>query len=301
MNNNKQVFSGILLTAASAIGFGLLPFFTSFAKNAGMNTWDCLAGRYLGSALVMLLIIRGHRQSLEVAKEAAIKIIIIGIFAFGITSAFLLLGYMHAPTGKVTAIHFLYPSIVMLFSIAAKKEKATIFSIIATIISLIALFMITAPSSASEKMDAFGFLFSACSSISFAAYVLSLDTPLIKSINNNVLVFYLSLSSGLFFLAAAVICASVSVHPPITSSAILPMLGMITLSSALPACFFSLGTRKLGAPASSILSMLEPVTAAIFGAIFLDEALSGMFVIGLVLIIAAGACISFSRMHRSNQ
>ena len=295
-SRTRNILTGIILTALSAIGFGLLPFFTFHAKAAGMNTWDCLAGRYLGSSLVMLAIIKAEGHSLSIKRRTAVHVSAIGVFAFGITSAFLLLGYTHAPTGKVTAIHFLYPAIVMLISIMLRKEKLRIVSVFATAASLAGLMLITLPSG-SGRMDTLGFIFSACSSVTFAAYVLSLDTPELKALDNSVLVFYLSLSSGCFFLLIAVITAMIQGHPAISREAFLPMLGMVLISSAMPASFFSLGTRKLGAPVSSILSMFEPVTAAIVGTLFLNEEMSSSFALGLILIIAAATSISLSKMH----
>ncbi len=295
-SRSETILTGIILTTLSAIGFGLLPFFTYHAKASGMNTWDCLAGRYLGSSLMMLAIIKvkGHRLAIE--RKTAIRVSAAGIFAFGMTSAFLLMGYTHAPTGKVTAIHFLYPAIVMLISIALGKEKLRMVSIFATAASLAGLMLITLPSG-TERMDTLGFIFSACSSVTFAIYALSLDTHLMKALDNSVLVFYLSLSSGFFFLLIAVLTAMLNGHPAISAEAFMPMLGMVLVSSAMPASFFSLGTRKLGAPVSSILSMFEPVTAAVTGALFLGEKMSSSFALGLALIIAASTSISLSKMH----
>lgn len=146
-------------------------------------------------------------------------------------------------------------------------------------------------------MDGLGVLFSAASSVTFAIYVLSLASHDFTELDNSVLVFYLSLSSGLFFLTIALVTAAASGHAAISLSVVPPMLGMVILASAMPASLFSLGTRRLGPTASSILSMLEPVTAAVVGAVFLGEAISGSFAIGLILILIASTAISLSKMH----
>lgn len=295
-SKTKSILIGIMMTAASAVGFGLLPFFTSYAKAAGFNTWDCLAGRYLGSAFFLALLIKLRGHSIRTDGRHILKLSLVGIFAFGITSAFLLLGYMHAPTGKVTAIHFLYPTIVMLLSAATGREKLKAVSIAAAVVSLSGLLFISIPGG-SGSMDGLGVLFSAASSVTFAIYVLALASHDFTELDNSVLVFYLSLSSGLFFLTIALVTAAASGHAAISLSVVPPMLGMVLLASAMPASLFSLGTRRLGPTASSILSMLEPVTAAVVGAVFLGETMSGSFAIGLILILIASTAISLSKMH----
>ncbi len=73
---------------------------------------------------------------------------------------------------------------------------------------------------------------------------------------------------------------------------ILSCLGMAVVACILPYVFYSEGLRYTEAGQASVMASLEPVTAAVLGAVFFKESMPAFKLLGMALVIGAIALIN---------
>ncbi len=293
---------GIAASILSAIGFGLLPTFNAGGEAAGLDTWDRIAIRFFGTAVILLPVLLLRKQDPRLPKGLRFRMFLVAVFAFGMTSVFLFFGYKYAPTGLVTVLHFNYPLIVMLMCSATGTEKLSPSTVAAAFASLLGLTIIIEPWHAGGATIQ-GIFLALASAVTFAFYVMSLNRQEIKRLDNTVLIFWLSFFSGSVALGFVVIRAVIEGgHPPVDiPSAMLPVLGLIVCSTIGAASLFSIGNRLVGGTTASILSMCEPVTAVLLGWLVLGEQLRTTFLFGAVLVLASATMISVVRIREQDR
>lgn len=77
------------------------------------------------------------------------------------------------------------------------------------------------------------------------------------------------------------------------NSAALPLFaGIGVLGAGLSFVFYVIGLREVAPAIASIVAMVEPVTASLFGVVILNESLTGSQVIGMALILVAVTALS---------
>jgi len=77
------------------------------------------------------------------------------------------------------------------------------------------------------------------------------------------------------------------------NSADLPLFaGIGVLGAGLSFVFYVIGLREVAPAIASIVAMVEPVTASLFGVVILNESLAGSQVIGMALILVAVTALS---------
>lgn len=293
---STQRLKGILFVILSAIGFGLLPILNASGKAAGLNTWDRLAIRYFGSAILLLPVLLIMRKNFALPKGLHLRVMFISVFAFGVTSALLFFGYQYAPTGMVTVLHFIYPMVVMLLCTITGREKASKTAVVAVLVSLAGLIIIIEPWKAGAAQP-LGIVLAVASAVTFALYVMGLNQSAIKKLDNMVLVFWLAFYSGAVFLVISVCHMFIAGgHVPVdVPRAILPALGLTVVATIGSASLFSIGNRLIGGTTASILSMFEPVTAVLIGWLVLGEQLHPTFLVGAIMVLVSTVVISVSK------
>ncbi len=293
---------GIAASVLSAIGFGLLPTLNAGGEAAGLDTWDRIAIRFFGTAMILIPVLLLRKQNPKLPKGLWLRMFLLSVFAFGLTSVLLFFGYRHAPTGLVTVLHFNYPLIVMLMCAATGTEKLSPSIVAAAGASILGLTIIIEPWH-TGMAPAQGIFLALASAVTFACYVMSLNRPEIKRLDNTVLIFWLSFFSGSVALGYVVVRTIVEGgHPPVDiPSAMLPVLGLIVCSTIGAASLFSIGNRLVGGTPASILSMCEPVTAVLLGWLVLGEQLRTTFLFGAVLVLASATMISVVRIREQDR
>jgi DME family drug/metabolite transporter len=96
---------------------------------------------------------------------------------------------------------------------------------------------------------------------------------------------------ALFLACLAPPWRSLPAHP----DAIPALLGLAVVATLLPNLFFLLALGRLEAGVAAILATLEPVVAALYGAVLLGEVLGTGQVFGVTLIAASAAWLAISR------
>jgi drug/metabolite transporter (DMT)-like permease len=279
---------GYIAIIISAICYGCNPLFSAMGTELGFSVPWQLAIRFLGTSLPIGMYLIVRKRPLLLPWKTLWRILLSGIGTFGMTSVLLYESYRFAPSGIDTTIHFLYPVFVMVLSVLMGREKPQWRLVVAVVIALVALLCIIQPWTVRGARGE-GVLLALASSLTFSCYVLFLGRNDIRKVDASVLVFWLCLSAGLFCLVLAM-----AVDGPLAKSSVAMtpanfwfLLLQPLVTSVAASTLFAFGAQRIGGTRASILSMFEPATAVVVGALVLGESLSSWFGMGFLLLLCS--------------
>ena len=213
----------------------------------------------------------------------------LGGSAFGLTGFLLFSSYHYIPTGIATVFHFTTPLFVHLILFFVFRERLPVKIILSILSALIGLFAVFY---SVGDLAVAGIICAAASGFTNAVYMISIERSGYKDINGFIVVFYMTLFSGLFFTLLSFFKYGFifSGNRSFFAYSFLTAL----LCTVLPSAFVTKGIQLIGSSKGSVLSLLEPLTSVILGAVFLDESLNkfsmmGIFIVLCSIVFAAGS------------
>lgn len=237
--------------------------------------------RMLIAAAIMLVIFRPRLRGRS--REAWIGIVLYGV-AMAAMNMFLYQAIDRIPLGVATTLDFLGPCLVAFF--ASRRLREGLLAIVAFIgVVLLAGF--------GGPFDPIGLMWGALAGASFAGYTL-LAPRIGKS------------DGGLQSVALSVTVAAILTLPfsaPHIADVQLPQWGLLAISALIgTALAFSVDTiagRLTSASTLGVFFAFDPVVGTIVGALFLGDVLGLTALVGILLIVAAGAGIVWSAGKQS--
>lgn len=279
---------GYIAIIISAICYGCNPLFSAMGTELGFSVPWQLAIRFLGTSLPIGMYLIVRKRPLLLPWKTLWRILLSGIGTFGMTSVLLYESYRFAPSGMDTTIHFLYPVFVMVLSVLMGREKPQWRLVVAVVIALVALLCIIQPWTVRGARGE-GVILALASSLTFSCYVLFLGRNDIRKVDASVLVFWLCLSAGLFCIALALASDGPLKEASLVmgSSRLRFLILQPLVTSVVASTLFAFGAQRIGGTRASILSMFEPATAVVVGALVLGESLSPWFGMGFLLLLCS--------------
>ncbi len=274
------------MVAISGLSFGTLSVFNRQLSAAGLTVPQMLTVRFVGGALVLwgVAFLRREVQPLTRAK----------LFGFGglgllyVAEAWL---YFEAsqriPIGLTALLLYLFPSLVMLVSWLALGERPGPRGAFALALSSVGIAL--AVGAPAGRLDLTGVALGASTAVVYTGYILlgarvQPGTP--ASLSSAVLMSFAALG---FAVGAAV----QGPPPPSTAFSAWPAaLGLVVVGTAIPIPLLLFGMTRIGASRASIISTLEPISAAVCGLVFLHEGLTPLQWLGGALVLAAVITLS---------
>ena len=128
----------------------------------------------------------------------------------------------------------------------------------------------------------FGAFLAVASGIFFAYYMIGMDHSSIRYMSPYVFNFYLVMMNSVVIFLLGMITKSIVLMP--LKGYFLSMI-VAVLTSLIGVVLFQKGICCLGASLTAILSTLEPITSVFVGILFLGESLTGMKIIGCILVL----------------
>ena len=259
MNNYK----GIIYAILSSIAFGIMPIFAKIAYKNGSNPTSSLLFRFLISGLILLLYLNFKKVSIKISVKQFLLLFFIGMFGYTITTITLFVSYNYLDSGLATALHYIYPALVCIFSFILYKENITKEKIFSLVLSIIGVYSLIAFES--KTLNILGIFLALFSGLGYAINVISLSFKSIKSLDNRVVTMYICFGASL--------------------GMIISYLGLSIISTIASMLFLLKAIKLIGSTSASILATFEAVVSIIMGIIFLNEKLTFALILGTSLII----------------
>ncbi|KOP23847.1 hypothetical protein AMR41_23685 [Hapalosiphon sp. MRB220] len=237
------------------------------------------------------------------SKQVLLLSIVSGCFLF-LSQVLIYIAISQIATGVAIALLFVYPAISALLAWSLLREQPTSFRFGAIASIFVGQMMILAGDTGVGTGNAFvGSIAALVSGIAFAFYIIltricaSKLHPVPFTLINFATMLVLSLVGLIIPLP---ITWSLQVNPNKLLELILSafILGVLTLFGYV---FNNIGVRKLGATRSAIIGATVPVLTVILTGLIIQETLQPAQVLGVLLVTAGAAAISYEKMRNHTQ
>ena len=197
------------------------------------------------------------------------------------------------PIALAAILLYLSPIFVLLFSALLLKERITIPKILFALVIFVGIGMVFNIKN-DNQFNTLGLVYGIGAGITFALYSVLGKRLMEKNETLDVVTYSFGLGGlGLFILS--LLRSEINFIYPIQTWTLLVILGLVP--TLLAFILYNSGLRKIKASEASILSTLEPITAAILGSIFLSETLMPPQILG-VFIVIIGIILSNIRSNK---
>ncbi|HJU84838.1 MAG TPA: DMT family transporter, partial [Holophagaceae bacterium] len=269
--------------------FGLLPVFNRLAAAQGLGVPTLLGLRFLvaGAALWAWLLLRG--EPLALTGRQRLGFIFMGLL-YVFESGLYFLSSRRIPGALTALLLYLYPALVAIWEWAAGRHPLKGRGLLALLCSLAGTAL--AVGSPGKGTDPMGLAMGLMTALGYTVYMV-VGAKLQKGASALLSSAWIMASAGLVFLAIAL--AGRNWQPAVALQAWKPLLGLIVICTVLPIPLLLAGMARIGAARASVMSTLEPLGAAAFGALILGEWLRPLQWTGGALILAAVVLLSFER------
>ena len=286
MNERKGIFYAIL----SGFFYGFLGYFGTNVINENISIYTMTFWRFVISGVFIGAILLLKRETIHENWKEFFKILFAATIFYTGCANFYFLACEHLGTGLSMVIMFTFPIFVMLsnwFFDDLRIPKIYYYSIALILLGLFFLIDITKIS-----LDMLGFGLALLAAICYAAYVVLSKK---SSLSPSVALFAVSLGCSIASLISAILHNSFMI--PNTFSAWVNIFGIGILSTAIPILLLLASLKHTTAEKTSLLSVLKPIFVVIFGVLFLEERMTSMKVLGIIIILA-GAFMT--TIHKDN-
>jgi drug/metabolite transporter (DMT)-like permease len=275
---------GYLLIAAASAIWGTMGIFGKLAFAYGVDPVTLTALRILISSITALVLTALFKRNLlKIKRKDAPHLIVFGVFAVALQR----IAYFYTvdlTTATIAAIMFYtYPIFVTVYASVFLKEKITFSTIIAIALAFSGVTLVIKAYEASWlNANMLGLAFGMLTSILFALYFLMAKKLRERYTNWTLLVYgdgigAMALIPALFYSSSQIVSYSLNLWYLILVIAWLPSLMAYLL--------FSYALKYVKSAKGSVLSVIEPLSAAAFSTTILGENLEQLQLLGVALAL----------------
>lgn len=276
--------TGAALVALSALGYSMNPIFGKFAYQAGATAVTMLTIRYILAALGLwaMMAYRGEGRGLTVIRR--LQLLALG-GAMGMVSLLYFVALEHIGASLATGIFYTYPAMVALVGLA-RGEGLTRLGLAGLLLTAAGTWLLLG-----NNLGGFtwgGALLILCSAGLYALYIVVSD-PWTRGTAPTVSATYVTTGAALVYAAIWIV-----IQPPLPSAGAYLAGGGLALCSTIFALItYFAGLPGVGSTRAAIISTLEPVFTALLAVLLLNEHLSMVQTVGILLVVAGAVAAQF--------
>ena len=260
---------GILYAAVSSATFGLAPFFSISLLAIGYSSFEVLTYRWGVATVVLLVFAFLTKCDFHIGYKDFKTIFGLSLLR-ALTSFSLVIAYQNIASGVASIIHFMYPLAVAVTMAVFFREKKSIVTFAAIVLSLVGASLLSSGNIEYNGGNRMMGLIAACISVfSYAGYIIGIRKTRAVEVNSTVLTCYVMGLGALFFLLGGL--------------------------------FYDEGVRlvkavKLAGPTlTSLLGALEPLTAVLVGVFVFKELFTTYSALGIILVVISVSLVLFQQ------
>lgn len=284
----RITIKGLFYASLSSASFGFSPLFSLALIAAGLTNFDVLSYRWFVAAVVLVIYALCKKKTLRLISFGETWKVILLSALRAITSITLLVGYANIASGIASTINFMYPVIVALCMMIFYGEDRSWINVVAIFLSIFGVYLMASGDGLIVEggNTALGLACSIISAFSFAAYYIIMKKTKADKIESVKFTTWIMLLSALYFIAAGFIVDG-KITIVTDGKAWMNILGLGLWATMVSNFTGVKAIRRIGPTLTSILGALQPLTAVILGAAFLDEHLGISSITGIAMILVA--------------
>ena len=274
---------GYLAGIVSGITYGMNPLFGVPVIKKGLDVNSLLFYRYGVATLLMLAFMLVAKKQIRISWRQFGLMAILGAMFTG-CSITLFEAYKYIPSGIATSILYVYPIMVALIMMIFGQFPTwqTWVSIFAGVAGAVLLSL----KGGGGFIDWRGIALVVVSGLCYTLFIVIVNlSKQVKAIPNLTLTFYC------FFVGSVLLFAlsgfGVHLNPVPDAVSWLNVLGLAVLPTAVATITLAASSKAVGATKTSVLGILEPLTAIFIGTLVFHEPLTLNVAIGVALILFA--------------
>ena len=280
---NSKLNWGYVAGIVSGITYGMNPLFGVPVINKGLDVNSLLFYRYGVATMLMLVFMFAARKQIRVTWKQFRLMTLLGVL-FTACSLTLFEAYKYIPSGIATSILYVYPIMVAVIMMFFRQFPTwqTWVSIFAGVIGAVMLSL----KGEGGFIDWRGIALVVASGLCYTVFIVIVNqSKSVKALPNLTLTFYCFLIGTIMLFALSRF--GVDLNPVPDAVSWLNVLGLAVLPTVVATITLAASTKSVGATKTSILGILEPLTAILIGTLVFHEPFTIAVAIGVVLILFA--------------
>lgn len=293
-------FRGVLFVAIGAASYGILATFVKYANNQGFGTAGLAFSQYLfGALLLSILAILFSKKSTSTRTKSKglnpkLKLILFGSF-LGLTSSFYYLSIQYVPVsvGIILLMQTIWMGVVLEFFTA--RAQVSKLKVLGAIIAIFGTMLAAKVFETDIELNLKGVGFGLLAALSFTGVMFSTSKVALQLpnlIRTQYLVYGGLLAIILFWNVQIIHEFNLTVF--VEWGIFLGFFGTI-----LPPLLFNRGFPIIGTGLGSIIAALEIPISVLSAYWVLNEAISGLQWLGIVIILFAVVMINLRKKRKS--
>ena len=274
---------GYLAGIISGITYGMNPLFGVPVINKGLDVNSLLFYRYGVATLLMLAFMLVAKKQIRISWRQMGLMVILGVLFTG-CSITLFEAYKYIPSGVATSILYVYPIMVALIMMIFGQFPTwqTWVSILAGVVGAVLLSL----KGGGGFIDWRGIALVVASGLCYTLFIVIVNlSKQVKAIPNLTLTYYCFLVGSVVLFALSGF--GVHLNPVPDTVSWLNVIGLAVLPTAVATITLAASSKAVGATKTSVLGILEPLTAIFIGTLVFHEPLTLNVAIGVALILFA--------------
>ncbi len=283
MEKRGNIQWGYLAGIISGITYGMNPLFGVPVINKGLDVNSLLFYRYGVATLLMLIYMLIAKRQIRISWKQFGLMTLLGVLFTG-CSITLFEAYKYIPSGIATSILYVYPIMVALIMMFFKQYPSwqTWVSIFAGVAGAVLLSL----KGDGGFIDWRGIVLVVASGLCYTLFIVIVNlSKQVKAIPNLTLTFYCFMIGTVMLFALSRFGLRLNAVPDAGSW--LNVLGLAVLPTAVATITLAASTKAVGATKTSVLGILEPLTAIVIGTLVFKEVFTLNVAIGVALILFA--------------
>ena len=276
----KLRYPGMVI--GSTIIYGTIPTLMKLTFPYGGNGILSTLYTCLFALPVLYLWMRKEKVSLRVSPEIARKLLILSLGTCP-TSIMLYLSYSYLPVGMATTLHFIYPAAAAVYLFVFYHEHFSLVNLLALVMAFAGVICLSVSHLAGDSVV--GMVLAVGSGLTWAFYIVYLDRSGLTSLPPCQLNFYMALANCVVSAVLSVTMGKFAIYSSVFIWPVVVATGILQRVIANALCQKGLSGTK--AFTTSILSTFEPLTSLFVGALFLNESLTAVQLVGTAMILGA--------------
>ncbi|HEX2946960.1 MAG TPA: DMT family transporter [Clostridia bacterium] len=259
-----------------------------------LNSYEIVFSRTLiGSLLLIAIFIFGRNRLHFRENRPQLLYLVVSGAAMGASWMFLYEAYVRIGVGVATLAYYCGPVIVMALAPVVFKERLTFSKIIGFIAVLIGMFCVNGAALTKSGLS-WGLVCGILSAVMYAVMVIfNKKATGMKGLQNSMCQLVVS-----FITVAIFTFVKQGAAFSVPHESILPILFLGMVNTGVGCYLYFSSIQKLPAQSVAICGYLEPLSALLFSALFLQERLSALQTVGAILILGGAA---FGELYRYNK
>lgn len=281
------------LVVLASILLGINPALCKQLSVLGLSPITTVFWFHLFIATINLILALIGKDAKKPTKQQFVECAISGFCFMGGTFFLLNLSYQFISVGLSTLIHFFYPTIVCMAMIAFFREKFTLKKLLSFAFSIAGMYFVVGINS---KISFIGVIMAFCSAITYGCFLITSEKGNISKLPINIRMTCMLYPSAFAFGIIGTTTGQLQV-PPNSLSFILLLI--ISIFALIAYNILSMGVKKIGSSTTAFLTLFEPITSVVTGALLYKDSISVTTIVGCVFILISMQIISTEKSKQA--